>query len=157
MHTLCSHLLCRRYSPDPSDSGKIHNDVKQRWLRGDEEVVAGMAQFGDFAARGKAAVEGGDWKALGELMNANFALRRQLYSDGALGTQNLRMKGVADAHGCPAKFPGSGGAMVGMCPERAKFQPLKRDFERQGFVCIELHPNMGPTCRAVSASESEGA
>jgi glucuronokinase len=76
-------LLWLSYSPDPSDSGKIHNDVKQRWLRGDEEVVAGMAQFGAFAARGKAAVQAADWRALGELMNENFALRRKLYSDEA--------------------------------------------------------------------------
>jgi hypothetical protein len=36
--------------------GKIHNDVKQRWLQGDEAAVNGMKQFGDFAAEGREAI-----------------------------------------------------------------------------------------------------
>lgn len=30
------------YAADPSDSGRIHAPVKQRWLAGDADVVAGM-------------------------------------------------------------------------------------------------------------------
>ena len=32
------------YLADPSDSGKIHNDVKMRWLNGDQQVVDAMTQ-----------------------------------------------------------------------------------------------------------------
>ena len=32
------------YLADPSDSGKIHNDVKMRWLNGDQQVVDAMNQ-----------------------------------------------------------------------------------------------------------------
>ena len=29
------------YSPNPSDSGRIHSNVKQRWLNGEQEIVEG--------------------------------------------------------------------------------------------------------------------
>ena len=135
-------LLWLAYSPDPSDSGKIHNDVKQRWLRGEQEVVDGMQEFGSFAARGKEAIESKDWAQLAELMNANFALRRKLYSDPAIGSLNLEMKRIADAHDCAAKFPGSGGALLGICLDPSKIADLKRDFESNGFVCVEVQPNI---------------
>lgn len=32
------------YLADPSDSGKIHNDVKMRWMNGDQQVVDAMNQ-----------------------------------------------------------------------------------------------------------------
>ena len=32
------------YLADPSDSGKIHNDVKMRWLNGDQQEVDAMNQ-----------------------------------------------------------------------------------------------------------------
>ena len=48
-------------------------------------------------------------------MNKNFQLRRDIYGDPCLGEDNLRMKQIADSFDCPGKFPGSGGAMVGIC------------------------------------------
>jgi glucuronokinase len=32
------------YLADPSDSGKIHNDVKMRWINGEQQVVDAMNQ-----------------------------------------------------------------------------------------------------------------
>ena len=37
------------YLSDPSNSGKIHSDVKARWLQGDQVVVDGMKSFARFA------------------------------------------------------------------------------------------------------------
>jgi glucuronokinase len=37
------------YAADPSDSGRIHAPVKQRWLAGDAEVVAGMNRIAALA------------------------------------------------------------------------------------------------------------
>ena len=51
------------------------------------------------------------------------------------------MKSVADAHGAPAKFPGSGGAMVGMCKDRAQIQTLKAAMESAGFIFVVIRPN----------------
>ena len=51
---------------------------------------------------------------LAEAMSANFALRRRVYGEAALGEANLKMIAVAEEAGLPVKFPGSGGAVVGM-------------------------------------------
>jgi hypothetical protein len=37
------------YAADPSDSGRIHAPVKQRWLAGDKEVVDGMNRIAALA------------------------------------------------------------------------------------------------------------
>jgi glucuronokinase len=41
------------YCDNPSDSGKVHSTVKQRWLAGDPAVVEGMQQVAQCAERGR--------------------------------------------------------------------------------------------------------
>eukprot|EP00298_Acanthocystis_sp_HF-20_P011566 c19456_g1_i3.p1 GENE.c19456_g1_i3~~c19456_g1_i3.p1 ORF type:complete len:467 (-),score=206.45 c19456_g1_i3:37-1437(-) len=94
------------------DSGKAHNNVKQRWLAGDKEVHAAMIEFGSFAAEGKNAIEQHDWKKLAELMDKNFQLRRKIFGEAALGSASLQMIKLANKHNFSAKFTGSGGAIV---------------------------------------------
>ena len=43
------------------------------------------------------------------------AVPLRLYGAAALGDQNLRMVQLGVQHGAAVKFPGSGGAVVGMC------------------------------------------
>ena len=107
-------LLWLAYLADPSNSGKMHNNIKSRWAQGDQEVVDAMRQFGVFTDQARAALGRKDWKALGEAMSANFALRRRVYGEATLGEANLKMIAVAEEAGLPVKFPGSGGAVVGM-------------------------------------------
>ena len=45
---------------------------------------------------------------------------RSLYGSAALGGANLRMIELARRHGSAAKFPGSGGAIVGLCVDQQK-------------------------------------
>lgn len=68
------------YSPNPSDSGRIHSNVKQRWLSGDDEIIQGMKYFGKIVDQAKVALEEQNWSELKELMNANFEQRRKLYT-----------------------------------------------------------------------------
>ena len=67
------------YLGDPSNSGKIHSDVKQRWKAGETRIVDGMKRFGRITDEGREALLRSDWAALGKLMDENFALRRELY------------------------------------------------------------------------------
>lgn len=41
------------YCDNPSDSGKVHSTVKQRWLAGDAAVVQGMQQAAQCAELGR--------------------------------------------------------------------------------------------------------
>eukprot|EP00053_Salpingoeca_punica_P020390 m.211417 g.211417 ORF g.211417 m.211417 type:complete len:608 (-) comp18324_c0_seq1:4027-5850(-) len=128
------------YLSDPSDSGKIHSDVKQRWLAGDQAVINAMKQFGEFADQAKVAMEKQDWLTLADIMDKNFDLRRAIYTDKCLGDANLAMIELARKHGSAAKFPGSGGAVIGLCRKPESLAALQEDFEAQGYVFTLLVP-----------------
>jgi glucuronokinase len=142
-------MLHLAYAIDPSDSGRKHATVKQRWLNGDPEVHAAALTWAslvdqliermDRCARGAAELK--DVHArLGELMNQNFDLRRRLYGDASLGWKNLRMIEIARAHGGSAKFPGSGGAILIYCdPHAVNTWKLKKAMYAEGFVLVSLH------------------
>ncbi|KAA0153824.1 hypothetical protein FNF29_02813 [Cafeteria roenbergensis] len=165
------------YAPDPSDSGRIHAPVRQRWLEGDAVVTRGMCDIAACAAEvegmldgpvddGAAMAERGH--SLAELMSRNFGLRRSLFGDASLGRANLRMVEIAVETGAAAKFPGSGGAVVGVVdvvgmaaagslaadavPGKgspmsdyelavaAGAEALRRAYAAEGFVCVMLRP-----------------
>ena len=67
------------YCPNPSDSGRIHSDVKQKWLAGDTKIVEGMQHFRDITTRARTAIEACNWNDLHQLMTENFEQRRKLY------------------------------------------------------------------------------
>ena len=95
------------YLTDPSDSGKIHSNVYERWSNGDAEVRSGMKKFAELTELAVASIRDKDWQKLGSLMDDNFENRRSLYGDAALGEKNLKMIEIARKHGAHAKFPGS--------------------------------------------------
>merc|ERR1712113_163576 len=44
------------YEFDPSDSGKIHSNIRARWEAGEQEVLDGMKLFAELTVRAKAAI-----------------------------------------------------------------------------------------------------
>eukprot|EP00043_Microstomoeca_roanoka_P008807 m.84615 g.84615 ORF g.84615 m.84615 type:complete len:617 (-) comp14393_c7_seq2:1547-3397(-) len=129
------------YVADPSDSGKIHSTVRQRYDQGDEEVVKGMQQFAVLTEKARVAIEAGDHDALADLMDQNFDLRRKLYGDPCLGEDNLKMISIARKHNSAAKFPGSGGAVVGLCRDPSKIRALQEEFEANNYVFVKIIPH----------------
>jgi hypothetical protein len=75
-------------------TGDKKNEVsfRERSVRAREEVVTEWAR----------------------LMRTNFDTRRKLFGDGALGKDNIRMIEIARECGSSGKFPGSGGAILGV-------------------------------------------
>lgn len=128
------------YLADPSDSGKIHSTVKQRWLQGDQEVKDAMKGFAELTDQAKSAIEQHDHKRLAELMKKNFASRRKIYGDAALGEANLKMIRIAEKYGSAAKFPGSGGAVIGLCLDEDQKLEMMREFQSEGFVFCDIEP-----------------
>jgi len=112
---LCTLPFFIAYEADPSDSGKIHSNIRARWDAGDEEVKTAMSNFGDLAVKARVAIEARDHATLCDTMDANFNLRRSLYGDDCLGRKNLHMVEICRSCGCAVKFPGSGGAVLGLC------------------------------------------
>ncbi|XP_037072408.1 glucuronokinase 1-like [Pollicipes pollicipes] len=136
----CLPPLFLAYLADPSDSGKIHSDVSLRWKRGDEDAVSAMAKFAELTDAARDAISGEDWEALAKLMNDNFELRKQLYGPESLGEQNLRMVELGRQHGAAVKFPGSGGAVVGLCRSDEHLAALREAYQEAGFVFCQAVP-----------------
>lgn len=123
------------------DSGKMHNEVRFRFNQGDKEIINAMATFASYAQEAKSALEERDYKRFGELMNMNFQLRRKIYGDKALGENNLRMIEIAKKHGAPAKFPGSGGAIIGMYEDENQIKKLEEVYTKEGFRFTKVIPD----------------
>mmetsp|Transcript_3945 Transcript_3945/g.10677 ORF Transcript_3945/g.10677 Transcript_3945/m.10677 type:complete len:201 (+) Transcript_3945:1061-1663(+) len=104
------------WADSPSESGKVHSKVRQRWTEGDPEVVQCMQQAAKCAEDGRMALQDGDWPKIAHLMNANFDLRRKMFGDAVIGEVNIKMVEVARSVGAACKFAGSGGAVVAFCP-----------------------------------------
>ncbi|XP_046854466.1 uncharacterized protein LOC124447545 [Xenia sp. Carnegie-2017] len=131
------------YVTDPSDSGKIHSNVRQKWEQGDEEVIAAMKTFSEYTDKARVALENHDMSSLAQIMNSNFNLRRKIYGDAALGDSNLQMVELARKYGSAAKFPGSGGAVIGLCLDETHKDDLKKAFQGEGFVFCDIIPYLG--------------
>lgn len=105
------------YAENPSDSGKVHSTVRQRWLEGDEFIRSTIEEVANIAVEGQKALLEKDYNKLAALMNHNFDLRRRMFGDDALGAMNIEMVEIARRVGAASKFTGSGGAVVVFCPD----------------------------------------
>ncbi|XP_019161721.1 PREDICTED: glucuronokinase 1 isoform X2 [Ipomoea nil] len=126
------HLI---YAENPSDSGKVHSTVRQRWLDDDKFIISSMEEVAKLAVQGQKALLGKDYVTFAELMNRNFDLRRQMFGDECLGALNIEMVEVARRVGAASKFTGSGGAVVAFCPDGpSQVKKLEEDCQKAGFI-----------------------
>jgi len=121
-------------------SGRAHNLVRYRYNEGDAEVIAAMKQFAEFAEAGREALETGDFNTLGELMDQNFDLRRRIYGDEVIGKRNLEMVEIARSFALPAKFTGSGGAIVGIFEDEDQLPEVEKAFKERGYYFRRVEP-----------------
>jgi glucuronokinase len=111
------------YSDHLSEPTEVfHNDIRGRFDRGEPRVVEAMRGFARLAAQARTALLERDSARLGALMNENFDLRRTIYD---LPAWQVQMVETARACGASAKFAGSGGAIVGICPDEAMYESLR--------------------------------
>jgi glucuronokinase len=113
----------------------FHNNIRERFNRGDEQVVGAMRAFADLAAQGRDALLAGDAERLASLMNTNFDTRRGIYR---LPQWQIDMVETARAAGASAKFAGSGGAIVGTYRDDAMLERLRTSLAAIGSRTIKL-------------------
>jgi glucuronokinase len=112
------------YRTDLSEGSEVfHNNIRERFENGEREVIEAMHFWAQLTDQARQALEARDIARLGQLMDANFDQRAKLYQ---LSEGNLRMVRVAREAGASAKFSGSGGAIVGVCPDEAVFERLQK-------------------------------
>jgi glucuronokinase len=96
----------------------FHNNLRERWRRGDREVVEAMETWAGYAEQGRECLLQRDYARLDRLVDANFDLRARIYQ---IDKGNLEMVHTARSLGATANFAGSGGAIVGTYADEAMF------------------------------------
>lgn len=87
-------------------SGSVHGGLRERWIQGEPAVVEGYRRIVAIAREGKVALLQREWRRVGELMNENHAIQRDL---GGSGEANERLIAAALASGAwGAKLAGAG-------------------------------------------------
>ena len=110
------------YDPQRAEVSDVpHRNLKQMWLNGDATVVGAMTELATLTDRGRAALLAGDWRELGDVVNANYAVRRRIMN---VAPENHRMVEAARGVGCSAHFSGSGGAICGLYADGMMYQRL---------------------------------
>jgi glucuronokinase len=115
----------------------LHNDLRGRFERADPEVVSAMKRFAELTVDAREALLTGDARRLGELIDANFDLRRSICR---LPDWQVEMIQRARRAGATAKYAGSGGAIIGTCPDAATFRRLEA--ELVAIHCRVLRPRV---------------
>jgi glucuronokinase len=126
------------FSEEASEPTEIsHTPLRARFEQGDAEVHAAMERFAQLTVEARQALTRGKSAELSRLMDENFDLRRRIVQ---IRPEHIRMVEAARAAGCSAKFAGSGGAILGVCPDEDSLAALK---ERLGTIgCRVLRPTV---------------
>jgi glucuronokinase len=120
-------------------SDVVHNNLRERWDNGDPEVIAAMREFACLTDRFRDALFAGRHEEIGEIIDANFDLRRKIMN---ISPGHLQMVEIARACGASAHFAGSGGAIIGTYPNREVFANLQRELTYIG--CRVIQPKIVP-------------
>jgi glucuronokinase len=150
----CEHLVdglkCYRYEPmDPAllpplyvahhetlgePTEVFHNNIRERFNRGDQAVVGAMTRFAELAADGREALLAHDAERLASLIDANFDTRRGIYQ---LPQWQIDMVETARRSGASAKFAGSGGAILGTYSGEAMFASVRDSLAALGSRTVK--------------------
>jgi len=114
----------------------FHNNIRERFHRGDQDVVDAMRRFGELASCGREALLARDAERLAGLMNTNFDTRRSIYR--VPGWQ-IEMVETARRCGASSKFAGSGGAIVGTYDSETMFENVRASLAAIGSRTIKPH------------------
>jgi glucuronokinase len=126
------------YRTDLSEPSEIfHNNIRERFQRGDRDVVEAMAYIADLARQARSCLLERDYTTLGDLMNKNFDKRRSIYK---LSWRNIHMVELGRSLGASAKFAGSGGAIIGIYQDEAMYERLRAAFKKD--QCEIFKPNV---------------
>ncbi len=102
-------------------SETFHNNIRERWLNGDPEVVQAMQDFAGYTEEVYQLLKAGRGNEIGVWMDKNFDRRRSIFK---LDSGNIDMVERARSVGASGKFAGSGGAIVGVFEDETMYDRL---------------------------------
>jgi glucuronokinase len=126
------------YRADLSEPTEVvHNDLKERYRRGDQDVIEAMHKLAGLVPQAREALQQRDAERLASLMDRNFDLRRSICQ---IPAGQLEMIQGARQAGASAKFAGSGGAIIGTYSDEAVYGRLVTAMEAIG--CRLIRPKI---------------
>lgn len=99
----------------------LHNNLRERFNRGEQDVVQAMKGFAALTMQARDCILTGNGSNLHSLMDQNFDLRASIC---AISTRNMEMVKLARSVGASAKFTGSGGAIIGLYQDEQMYEQL---------------------------------
>ncbi|MCD6354561.1 MAG: hypothetical protein J7L95_03340 [Prolixibacteraceae bacterium] len=112
----------------------LHNNLKARYNIGERKVVEAMKRWAGLTLKFKSAMEKQDHKAMHNLINENFDLRKSLVP---ISKGNIDMVDTARSVGASAKFTGSGGAIIGTYDNEEMFEELFEKFKNKNIQILK--------------------
>ena len=111
----------------------FHNNIRERYNRGEALVVDGLTHAAELAAAAREALLAGDAARFSALMDENFDTRRRIYN---LPPWQIEQIEAARACGASAQFAGSGGAIVGVYRDAEMLAQVRDALEAIGSRTI---------------------
>jgi glucuronokinase len=112
----------------------FHDNIRERFNRGDQTVVGAMKRFAELAADGRDALIARDSGRLVRLIDRNFDTRRGIYH---LPQCQVDMVETARRSGASAKFAGSGGAILSTYDGEEMFADVRDSLAATGSRTIK--------------------
>ncbi len=103
----------------------FHNPLRERYQRGDREVIDSLQAIADCARQFRKALAVGDMEEMERLMKENLELRLRLQPVNDL---NRRLIEAARGAGACAKLCGSSGAVVGIYRDEDMYYRLQENY-----------------------------
>lgn len=116
------------------NSGIVHKIIRQRWEEGEKQVVDGYRRIAYLARLGKKALLASDWKTLGELMNENHEIQRDLGGSGPANERLIRAALKGGALGAKLAGAGNGGTIIALGTELDHLEAVLRDAGAESII-----------------------
>ncbi len=130
------------YHLNPSESGKVHNNIKSRYCSSNpaisDPVKEIMQKFAELTNQFKEALSKKDFETCAQLQNKNFDLRRELLGDSIISKDNLEMISIPREFGCSSKFSGSGGAVIGIYPNESYYMKIQEKVKDKPYELVRV-------------------
>ena len=98
-------------------SGSVHGPMRDRWLKGNSEVVKGMERVAELGRVGASALEKADWSMLGKAMDENHEIVASLGGSGEQIDALIRDCKKAGAIGAKLAGAGLGGTVIALAED----------------------------------------
>ena len=115
-------------------SGKVLNEIRSKYDKGDEHVISTLNNIASLAEQGVEAIQNRDYTLLHELINQNFDNRCKIMS---ISDSNMLLVNTARGCGASASFTGSGGAIIGTYHDDEMLNRLVYSLKKQNARVIK--------------------